>query len=159
MNKLFKIFLASYLLATSTLSYADKTAPDFTLPAKNGSITLSKYKGRVVYLDFWASWCIPCRKSFPWMNAMQKNYSKSLVVITINLDKKKKAVDKFLTKYPANFIVAHDPAGKTAELYDVKGMPSSYIIDRDGKIVYSHIGFREKSKKELEKKIQEAVVK
>lgn len=154
------IFLALSLVLSlaSFPAAAGKPAPEFTLPLKNGSITLSQYKGKVVYLDFWASWCIPCRKSFPWMNSMEQKYSnKGLKIITINLDKKEKAVEKFLKRYPAKFAVAYDPAGKTAEAYDVKGMPSSYLIDRNGNIIYTHIGFRASNKNKLEAKIKAAL--
>lgn len=91
---------------------------------------------------------------------MELKYSgKGLKIITINLDKKEKAVEKFLKRYPAKFAVAYDPAGKTAELYDVKGMPSSYLIDRNGNIIYTHIGFRTNNKKDLETRIQTALAK
>jgi thiol-disulfide isomerase/thioredoxin len=162
---MYKILISFLFIALTLVNFsaqagsqATKIAPDFNLPLKQGSISLSQYKGKVVYLDFWASWCIPCRKSFPWMNSMEQKYSnKGLKIITINLDKKEKAVEKFLKRYPANFAVAYDPAGKTAEAYDVKGMPSSYLIDRSGKIIYTHIGFRASNKNILEAKIKAAL--
>ena len=160
MRKLLTSFLFITLSLASFSSFAGKAAPDFTLPLKQGSISLSQYKGKVVYIDFWASWCIPCRKSFPWMNSMEQKYSgKGLKIITINLDKKEKAVEKFLKRYPAKFAVAYDPAGKTAEAYNVKGMPSSYLIDRSGNIIYTHIGFRASNKSELGGKIKAALAK
>jgi cytochrome c biogenesis protein CcmG/thiol:disulfide interchange protein DsbE len=163
-----KKILLSILLVVSVIanpvvqagSQTGKPAPDFTLPLKSGSVTLSQQKGKVVYLDFWASWCIPCRKSFPWMNEMERKYSdKGLKIITVNLDTKEKAVEKFLKRYPAKFAVAYDPEGKTAAAYKVMGMPSSYLIDGNGKIIYSHIGFREKNKKNLENRIKAAISK
>ena len=139
---------------------AAKPAHDFALPSAKGQVTLQDYRGKVVYLDFWASWCVPCRHSFPWMNAMQKNYgTKGLEVVTINMDKKRALADKFLKKYPANFTVAFDPEGKSAENYGVMGMPSSYIINRKGEIVYSHVGFREKTASKIESQIAGALAK
>ena len=120
-----------------------------------GNIQLSDYKGQVIYLDFWASWCIPCRKSFPWMNNMQERYSKTgLKIIAVNLDQDPAEVKAFLDKIPAHFTIAYDPEGISAKAFKVKGMPSSYLIDRTGKIVSSHIGFRDKETPEMERKIK-----
>ena len=109
-------------------------------------IDLSAHKGKVIYLDFWASWCGPCKESFPWMNELAQKYP-DVKVIAVNLDKEKKDADAFLAKYPAQFEVLFDPSGKSAESYKVKGMPYSIIIDKNGKQIESHIGFsKEKSK-------------
>jgi len=103
---------------------------------------LEQHKGDVIYLDFWASWCGPCRKSFPWMNDMQKTYQQQgFIVISVNLDADHGLAEKFLTNHPANFRVVYDPKGKTARKYKVKGMPTSYLIGRDGQIKKAHTGF------------------
>jgi thiol-disulfide isomerase/thioredoxin len=128
-------------------------APDFTLQGETVDITLNAFKGKVVLLDFWASWCAPCRASFPWMNEMQNRYrSQGLVVIAINLDKDRALADHFLSKTPAEFTLAFDPKGEVASRYGLKGMPSSFLIDKQGQIVKSHIGFfhSEEEKRELE---------
>jgi cytochrome c biogenesis protein CcmG/thiol:disulfide interchange protein DsbE len=101
---------------------------------------ISTYKGKVVYLDFWASWCGPCKESFPWLNELSQKYP-NLKVIAINLDKNKEDADEFLKKYPAKFEVQFDSSAKSAERYKVRGMPYSVIFDKDGKEVHSHIGF------------------
>jgi len=130
-------------------------APDFTLPGREGVLELQQYRGQVVYLDFWASWCKPCRKSFPWMNALHKRYSDDhLVVLAVNLDEDTVAARRFLQRYPATFTVAFDPQGKVAERYGLKGMPSSYLIDKQGNIVMSHIGFRTNDTDQLEERIK-----
>lgn len=145
-------------LLAPVISLAAKPAHDFALPSDKGQVTLQAYRGKVVYLDFWASWCVPCRHSFPWMNAMQKKYgTKGLEVVTINMDKKRELADEFLKKFPANFTVAFDSEGKSAESYGVMGMPSSYIINRKGEIVYSHVGFREKTASKIEAQIANAL--
>jgi len=114
-------------------------------------IKLSQLKGKVIYIDFWASWCIPCRKSFPWMNDMNKKYShQGLKIIAINLDKSRALATKFLKKYPASFTIGYDPTGKLANKFNAKGMPSTYLIDRNGKIVSSHLGFKKKDSPKLE---------
>ena len=115
------------------------------------SLDLEAHHGQVVYLDFWASWCVPCRTSFPWMNAMHLKYeSDGLDIISVNVDNDRKAADKFLQKYPAHFAVFFDPKGKLASSYDLKAMPSSFLYDRDGKLIRSYLGFHEKDEEQLE---------
>ena len=119
---------------------------------------LEQHKGEVVYLDFWASWCGPCRKSFPWMNAMQKTYqNKGFTVIAINLDAEKALAVEFLQQNPALFSVVYDPDGETAKKYKIKGMPSSYLIDRNGKIVSAHSGFFTAKIKHYENEIKQTI--
>ena len=120
------------------------------------SIDLNQMVGKVVYLDFWASWCTPCRKSFPWMNAMQKQYGKyGFEVVAINLDEDRELANQFLKQTPANFTIAFDPTGQTAESYSVDVMPSSFLIDRKGEPVAIHKGFRKVDSAALEKEIRQ----
>ena len=131
-------------------------APEFRLQGQDKQIDLKNYRGKIVYLDFWASWCQPCRKSFGWMNKMQKNYGdEGFSVIAINLDESRDQADKFLKQIPANFDIAFDPKGKTAESYQVKAMPSSYIIDEKGNVIYAKKGFRGNDEEKLEVRIRE----
>jgi len=110
--------------------------------------------GKVVYVDFWASWCIPCRKSFPWMNNLKAQYqTQGLTIISINLDHNRALAEAFLTKNPANFPVIYDPKGLIAGKYKLKGMPSSFIINRQGEIVSAHVGFNQKKKLAYEQEI------
>ena len=133
-------------------------ASDFDLPGKQANVKLSSSKGKVVYLDFWASWCGPCKQSFPWMNQMQEKYqSRGLQVIAVNLDASNDDAQKFLAGTPAKFTVAFDAKGETPRQYGVKGMPTSYLINRDGKIVSQHMGFNAADRDALEQKIQQAL--
>jgi len=133
-------------------------APDFKLEGQQKQIELSNYHGTIVYVDFWASWCQPCRNSFTWMNKMQSLYgSAGFKVIAINLDELRTQADKFLQQIPANFDVAFDPQGNTAAAYNVKAMPSSYLIDKNGNIVYANPGFRGNDEDQLEAKIRKLV--
>jgi len=133
---------------------------NFSLKTAKGKVSLSKYKGKVVYIDFWASWCAPCRKSFPWMNKMHSKYkSKGLKIIAVSLDNDNSVTKKFIKKNPALFTVAYDPDGKVADKYGVQVMPTSYLIGRDGKVVMTHKGFRTKHKEGLEEEIVKALKK
>jgi cytochrome c biogenesis protein CcmG, thiol:disulfide interchange protein DsbE len=135
-----------------------RNAPDFTLPARSGTASLHDLRGKVVLVDFWASWCIPCRQSFPWMASMRERYAaQGLEIVAINLDKKRDAADAFLGLFQVAFTVAFDPAGQTAEAFHVEGMPSSFIVSRTGEIVASHIGFQQTSAEKVEAEIKEAL--
>ncbi len=115
---------------------------------------LQANQGKVVYIDFWASWCKPCRESFPWMNDMKAKYqSEGLVIVSVNLDAEKKFATEFLMQIPANFDVIYDPKGITARKLKVKGMPSSYLINRQGQIVSRHSGFNDDKKVQFEQEI------
>ena len=130
-------------------------APDFELDGQQKQVKLSDYRGQVVYLDFWASWCQPCRNSFSWMNKMQSLYGKEgFKVIAINLDESRTKADKFLQQIPAEFDVAYDPRGNTAESYKLRGMPSSYIIDKNGTMAHRNLGFHGKDEEKLEENIR-----
>ncbi len=111
--------------------------------------------GNVVYVDFWASWCIPCRKSFPWMNSIKAQYqAQGLTIISINLDHSRALADEFLKESPANFPVIYDPKGLIARKYQLKGMPSSFIVNRQGQIVSAHVGFNQIKQEAYESEIK-----
>ena len=119
--------------------------------ADAAALDLEQYRGKVVVLDFWASWCVPCRRSFPWMNRMQGKYSDDgLVIIGVNLDRDPADARAFLEEIPADFLIHYDTEATLAEAYGVEGMPSSYVIGRDGKIVAQHLGFKVKREDEYE---------
>lgn len=116
---------------------------------------LEQFKGKVVYLDFWASWCKPCQVSFPWMNKIKQDYkNKNFKVVTINLDENTAAMNSFLKKIEANFDIYHDPSGSFAEKFKLEGMPTSYLIDKSGKVVKKHIGFYLNKTKQYEQEIE-----
>ena len=116
-------------------------------PEPAPSFDLAPYRGRVVYLDFWASWCAPCRFSFPWMNDTHREFAqRGLAIVAVNVDRERKLADAFLAKNPAQFQVLFDPAGTLPRLYAIKAMPTSILIDRDGKTRHVHTGFFENQK-------------
>lgn len=158
----FTAWMASAVLAWAACAGAaqaatvGQAAADFELRGEGAStVKLSALKGKLVYLDFWASWCGPCRQSFPWMNDMQSKYgSRGLQIVGVNLDAKEADARKFLAETSGNFMLAFDSKGVTPKLFGVKGMPTSYLIDREGRIVYEHVGFSQPKAAVLEKEIE-----
>ena len=154
------LLLLVLFLAVPVRAAEPPRAPSFDLPARTGSVTLDSLQGKVVLVDFWASWCGPCRQSFPWLGAMAARYgAKGLVVVAIDLDKDRELGEKFLQSLKPPFTVAFDPAGKTAEAFHVEVMPSSYLVSRRGQLVYSHPGFYPQDVDGFEQRIQEEIAK
>ena len=141
------------------LSVGD-TSPNVTLPTSTPAtiVDLGKLKGKIVYVDFWASWCGPCKQSFPWMNDMHAKYAaRGLNIVAINVDVKMTDAERFLATMPAKFTVAFDAKGVTPKQFDVKAMPTSYLIDENGKVLHVHAGFRDADRAVLEAAIDNAL--
>lgn len=156
------LFVISSLVIACSAAIASESkttqAPQFALPSISGERSLNDYRGQYLYVDFWASWCGPCRQSFPWMNEMQAMYGdQGLNIIAINLDEKRDDAYQFLNEVDTVVDIAFDIKGETAQAYSVQGMPSSYLINPKGEIVFSHIGFRPVDKVKLEAKIAELI--
>lgn len=125
---------------------------------ENETLDLDEHLGKVVVLDFWASWCVPCRRSFPWMNQMQQKYAdRGLIIIAVNLDNMPADAAAFLEAYPANFQIVYDTDKSLAREFGVQAMPSSLLIGRDGKIIDTHVGFKIGEQNEYEAAIFDAI--
>lgn len=119
---------------------------------------LAQHQGKVVYLDFWASWCTPCRKAFPWLNEMQAKYQQQgLVVLAVNVDYDQSFAKEFLAEVPATFDIFYDSEGRVARSYQLEGMPTSFVLDRNGKVIARHTGFKVEKMAQYEQKIQQAL--
>ena len=124
------------------------------------TLDLARYRGKIVLIDFWASWCEPCRHSFPWLNAMHARYAdRGLVVIGVNVDRERVDADRFLHNVPAAFQIVYDPAGSLASKYDLPGMPVSYVIGPNGDVVARHVGFRSGLSAQREAEVQQLLEK
>jgi thiol-disulfide isomerase/thioredoxin len=120
-----------------------KAAPDVSLQTGQGAqIKLSEFKGRVILVDFWASWCVPCKTSFPALEALHREFApRGLAVLAVNLDERRKDADAFLIAHPHTMPVLFDPSGAAPTAFGVKGMPTSFLIDRAGIIRFAHMGY------------------
>lgn len=122
---------------------------------------LPNLKGKVIMIDFWASWCGPCKASFPILNSLQQEYGpKGFVIVAVNQDETSTLMKAFLAENPASFVTLRDGGNKLVESADVQSMPSSFLIDRSGKIRFIHTGFHgektaAKYKEEIEQLLKE----
>jgi thiol-disulfide isomerase/thioredoxin len=133
-------------------------APALELEGPAGPVSLAALQGRGVYLDFWASWCPPCRQSFPWMDEqLARHGAAGLVVVAVNLDRQRAAAEQFLRAVPTRATIAFDPAGDTPRRFGARAMPSSFVIGRDGRVRLQHDGFREEDRVPLEAAIRQAL--
>jgi thiol-disulfide isomerase/thioredoxin len=158
------LMFALSLLSCAIASAAEVNQPAPACPAKllNASgqpgeqtIAPADLKGKVVLIDFWATWCGPCQKSMPYFNALhQQLASKGLVIQAINVDEQSQTALDFLQQHPVHYPIALDPDGACPNTYQVKAMPSSYLVDKSGKIRFVHLGFRDEDEKSLREQIE-----
>lgn len=142
-----KPLLAATLLGLSSLCNAEQlsgAAPDFTLKSNQGSnIRLDELKGEVVMLNFWASWCGPCRQEMPLMNDIFAKYEDlGFTILAVNVDENQADADRFLEAVPVDFPVLYDATSKVSEMYSVDAMPTTVMIDRDGNKRFLHRGYK-----------------
>lgn len=150
------LFLALGCAASRAADLNDP-APSCPVPGLAGDARIdpAAHPGKVVYLDFWASWCVPCAKSFPFLDQMQRDLKgQGFEVIAINLDEERQDALGFLKKHPVGFTLGTDPMGKCPALYKVKGMPTSYLIDRKGRIRERHEGFKSGDSAVIRKEVE-----
>ncbi len=138
---MFARFGASVALGVMTSTISGAAAKDAA------ALDLAPHRGRVVIVDFWASWCKPCRQSIPWLNAMHARYGgEGLTVIGVNVDAVRGDAERFLRDVPIEFEVVFDQRGEIAKHFRLQGMPSSFVFDRNGELVQTHLGFRAATK-------------
>lgn len=157
-NKVFCVAVIGLIIWSVNAGAAEvgQPAPQFTLPSlqQDQPVSLAQFTGKVIYLDFWASWCAPCRTSFPLLNKLhQKLQKQGFEVVAINLDEDKANAERFLKEFPVNFTILRDSSGEWADNYVVESMPTSFIIDKQGVIQKIHHGFVSDDINELEQKI------
>jgi peroxiredoxin len=136
--------LAATLAVSSMVGASSALAPSFSLPSRSGDmVSLDKLRGKVVMLNFWASWCGPCRQEMPLLDQMHKRYSSlGFTMIGVNVEANTADAEKWLQQTPVSFPVLFDKENKVSKLYDVKAMPSTVFIDRKGNVRALHRGYK-----------------
>lgn len=147
LNTIAGMLFAFFLVASGTTLAAaklDKTAPDFTLKQKTGgNFRLSEHRGEVLFINFWASWCGPCRQEMPILDELHSRYrSAGFKVVGITIDEDRSKADAMLKKIPVTFPVLYDAESSVSELFDVDAMPTSILVDRSGKMRFLHRGYK-----------------
>lgn len=144
----FSIALLLTTLLFSATGVADipggqKKAPDFTLKSSTGgNVKLSELRGRVVLVNFWATWCTPCKEELPFFNTLYRRYQNlGLEVLGVNIDKVSSQGAKMGTALGLSFPVLFDPSGKTSNLYQIRTMPTTFVVAKDGTLRHVHWGF------------------
>ena len=161
----FAAALGFAVLAASTATGAVEpgaAAPAFRLPtfASGQPVSLADFRGKVVFVDFWASWCSPCRQSLPLYDKLRENHAATdFVILAIGLDEDTADAKAFLAEHPVKYTTLQNPLGDVAKAFDLKGMPSSYLIDRSGIVRARHVGFEAKDIEVLNKEIDGLVAK
>ncbi len=155
-----KGFLMSALMAisasASALPGAGSVAPDFVLKSDNGrNIRLSELRGQVVLINFWATWCAPCRQELPLLNKIYDQYQNAgFKLLAVNLDDDRRGAETMLTRLRLRFPTLFDTKKEVARSYNVDGMPATVIIDRDGRVRYVHRGYRDGFEKTYEQQVR-----
>lgn len=159
MNKKLAALCLGLMLAsgvTRAAAVADAPAPGFSAPhlLKPSSMKLDDYRGKVVYVDFWASWCPSCRSVFPKIDQIYAKYrERGFDVVAVNQDQELTDALRFAEQQPISFTLVTDRDHSIAERYGVKAMPSAYLIDRKGVVRHIHRGYKQDSAAALEKQI------
>ena len=155
--------IAPLLLALASVAQAavapQATAPDFTLRSLEGrNLRLAEQRGQVVLVNFWATWCGPCKQEMPHLNRLYDKYrSSGFVLLGINVDEDARQASGTAAKYGLHFPVLFDADKAVVKLYDLQSMPATVLIDRDGKVRYLHRGYREGLEAAYEQQIRELV--
>jgi peroxiredoxin len=155
------LLVMSVMLFVTHAGAAVKTgpAPDFTLKSRDGSnIKLSELRGQVVMINFWASWCGPCRQEMPLLDQLYQRYQPmGFTLLGVNVEEDSTAADKVLKQIPVSFPVLFDSENSVSESYQVRAMPSTFLIDRNGNVRYLHKGYQPGYEEEYQQQIRELV--
>ncbi len=128
--------------------------------SSNDAVNFESLKGQIIYVDFWASWCPPCLKSIPYMEKLHFQFAgKNFKIVAINIDENKNDAIHFLKQHPVSFLNLYDPKGKIGKQLKVKTMPTSFLFDKNGKLLFRHSGFDEEFAKKLQNSLRQLLEK
>jgi peroxiredoxin len=150
------LLLCLGLTGNAAAKAAQHPAPDFTLKSRTGdNLKLSEMRGKVILINFWASWCGPCRQEMPVLDKLYRHYRPlDFTVLGVNVEQNSDKAKSLLKEVPISFPILFDNENKVSKLYDVKGMPSTVLVDRDGNIRYVHIGYKPGTEAEYQTQIR-----
>ena len=155
------LLLLGFLASSPSLSAAEQQgmAPDFTLKSRSGqNLKLSELKGEVVMVNFWASWCGPCRQEMPLLDQLYKRYqSMGFTILGVNVEEDSSAAEKVLKELPVSFPILFDKQNEVSKLYGIAAMPSTFLVDRDGKLRYLHKGYLPGYEDDYQQQIRELI--
>ena len=155
----FGLVLMLHAVSSAAASAPSGLAPDFTLKSRDGSnIKLSELRGQVVMVNFWASWCGPCRQEMPLLEQLYQRYQPmGFTLLGVNVEEDSAAANKVLKEIPVSFPILYDNQNSVSENYQVRAMPSTFLIDRDGNIRYLHKGYQPGYEQDYQQQIRELV--
>ncbi len=150
------LVFAGLLVAALPSRAGDELAPDFTLKSRSGeNIKLSELRGEVVMLNFWASWCGPCRQEMPLLDALHARYKAlGFRLLGVNVDEDSASAQALLDEIPVSFTILFDPKNRLADRYAIEAMPTTILIDRDGRRRYMHLGYLPGYEQDYEREIK-----
>ena len=147
------------VLSSGLAGAAHAPAPDFTLTSRDGrTVSLGQLRGQVVMINFWATWCGPCRQEMPLLDALYQRYSKlGFTLLGVNVEENSSGADAYLKETPVSFPILFDPKNQVSELYDVNAMPSTVLVDRNGQVRFLHKGYKPGYEDEYLNQIRELI--
>ena len=158
-SKLILLVFIFLPLSVSAISVGD-TVPSFKARTIDGSksVAVEDYRGKVILIDFWASWCPPCLKSLPKYNDLRREIgTENFEIVAVNVDENTEDAKKFLAKHPVSYPIAKDPKGILPGVFGVKAMPTSYLVDKNGVVKYVHAAFKEGDIEKLRVQIEKLI--
>ena len=153
------VFSLAFSAALVQAKEMNEPAPDFTLKSRQGdNLRLEDFRGQVVMLNFWASWCGPCRQEMPLMDEIYEQYKDlGFTVLAVNVDENRDEAHRFLDKVPVSYPILYDPESQVSEQYNVQAMPTTVMIDRNGNARFLHYGYKPGYEDDYEKQIRQLV--
>jgi len=158
----FKVFTLAMVISVAGIGLADaakKPAPNFTLKSLSGkNLKLSEMTGNVVLINFWASWCGPCREEMPLLNALHKKYEPlGFTVLGVNVEEQTDKARGFLNDFPVDFPVLLDKKNEVSKMYNVVAMPTTVVVDREGNMRFIHKGYKRGDEEKYRKMVKKLV--
>jgi peroxiredoxin len=158
-NRCLLLLASLFIVASVQAAEISGPAPDFTLKSLSGeNVKLSEYRGQVLLINFWASWCGPCRQEMPLLDKLHQRYAAyGFTVFGINVEENSEAAKKMIKDAPVSFPILFDTENSVSKAYNVSAMPSTVMVDRDGNMRYLHQGYKAGDEENYKKWIKQLI--